>query len=158
MRDLEIKKENFYGYIPKNRKDYLTFIRSVLDDADAVCFTVKPYLDNIDEFNRSIWSQLQYSVVDYGFARAASNFKNEKSHLILFQNDYFIYQFFMEKDDIFAYAKEDANLGITLEDPAFIKDGEVFCYTVTHEKICIVTKNIFMKLNKHMMKKLRNCM
>lgn len=27
-----------------------------------------------------------------------------------------------------------------------MKDGEVFCYTVTHEKICIVTENIY----KHM--------
>ncbi len=34
-------------------------------------------------------------------------------------------------------------MGITLEDPAFIKNEEVFCYTVTHEKICIVIEGIY---------------
>uniref|UniRef100_N2ADU2 Uncharacterized protein n=1 Tax=Eubacterium plexicaudatum ASF492 TaxID=1235802 RepID=N2ADU2_9FIRM len=103
-------------------------------------------MDNIDEFNKSIWSDLNYSVLDYGFVRAASNFENDKSHLVLLKKDYYVYNFFKGKKGIFDFRDEDSNLGITLEDPAFIKNEEVFCYTVTHEKICIVIEDIYKHL------------
>lgn len=146
MKDLQIRKENFFGYIPKSNKEYQKFIQIILNYADSVCFTIKPFLDNIDEFNKSIWSELNYSVLDYGFVRAASNFENDKSHLVLLKNDYYVYNFFKGKKGIFDFRDEDSNLGITLEDPAFIKNEEVFCYTVTHEKICIVIEDIYKHL------------
>ncbi len=143
MKDLQIRKENFFGYIPKSNKEYQKFIQIILNYADSVCFTIKPFLDNIDEFNKSIWSELNYSVLDYGFVRAASNFENDKSHLVLLKKDYYVYNFFKGKKGIFDFRDEDSNLGITLEDPAFIKNEEVFCYTVTHEKICLVIEDIY---------------
>lgn len=146
MKDLQIIKENFFGYIPKSNKEYQKFIQIILNYADSVCFTIKPFLDNIDEFNKSIWSELNYSVLDYGFVRAASNFENDKSHLVLLKKDYYVYNFFKGKKGIFDFRDEDSNLGITLEDPAFIKNEEVFCYTVTHEKICIVIEDIYKHL------------
>ena len=146
MKDLQIRKENFFGYIPKSNKEYQKFIQIILNYADSVCFTIKPFLDNIDEFNKSIWSELNYSVLDYGFVRAASNFENDKSHLVLLKNDYYVYNFFKGKKGIFDFRDEDSNLGITLEDPAFIKNEEVFCYTVTHGKICIVIEDIYKHL------------
>lgn len=146
MKDLQIIKENFFGYIPKSSKEYQKFIQIILNYADSVCFTIKPFLDNIDEFNKSIWSELNYSVLDYGFVRAASNFENDKSHLVLLKKDYYVYNFFKGKKGIFDFRDEDSNLGITLEDPAFIKNEEVFCYTVTHEKICIVIEDIYKHL------------
>lgn len=97
MKDLQIRKENFFGYIPKSNKEYQKFIQMILNYADSVCFTIKPFLDNIDEFNKSIWSELNYSVLDYGFVRAASNFENDKSHLVLLKKDYYVYNFFKEK-------------------------------------------------------------
>ncbi len=132
--------------MPKNKKEYQKFIQIILYYADSVCFTIKPFLDNIDEFNKSIWSELTYSVLDYGFARAASGFKNDKSHLVLLKKDYYVYSFFKGKKGIFDFREEDSSLGITLEDPAFIKNEEVFCYTVTHEKICIVIEDIYKHL------------
>lgn len=146
MKDLQIIKENFFGYIPKSSKEYQKFIQIILNYADSVCFTIKPFLDNIDEFNKSIWSELNYSVLDYGFVRAASNSENDKSHLVLLKKDYYVYNFFKGKKGIFDFRDEDSNLGITLEDPAFIKNEEVFCYTVTHEKICIVIEDIYKHL------------
>lgn len=146
MKDIEIIKENFFDYIPKNKKEYQKFIQFILNHADSVCVTIKPFLDNIAEFNRSIWAEMKYSVLDYGFARAASNFKNDKSHLILLKKDYSVIHFFKERKGIFDFSEEDTNLGISLEDPAFIKDDKVFCYTVTHEKICIVSENIYRQL------------
>lgn len=146
MKDLQIRKENFLGYIPKSNKEYQKFIQIILNYADSVCFTIKPFLDNLDEFNKSIWSELNYSVLDYGFVRAASDFKNDKSHLVLLKKDYYVYNFFKGKKGIFDFQGEDSNLGITLEDPAFIKNEEAFCYTVTHEKICIVIEDIYKHL------------
>lgn len=146
MENLKRKKEPFWGYIPKGRKEYNRFIRVVFDHADSVCFTVKPFLDNIDEFNNSIWSAMRYSVLDHGFARAASNPANVKSHLILLKKDYYLYDFLQRKNSIFDFTEEDPDCGIWLDDPAFIKDGEVFCYTVTHEKICIVTEDVYKQL------------
>ncbi len=146
MKDLEVRTDSFIGYIPKNKKDYLKFIQLILRYADSVCFQINPFLDNIDEFNRSIWGEMADSVLDYGFARAASDPENVKHHLVLLNKDYFVWQFLKERKGIFDYTQEDSGLGITLEDPAFIKDGKVFCYTVTHEKICIVAEDIYTRL------------
>ena len=38
--------------------------------------------------------------------------------------------------------------GITLEDPAFIKDGEVVCYTITHEEYCCIEEELYLQLVK----------
>lgn len=142
MRDLENRKAPFRGYIPRDRKEYHRFIRLILAYADSVCFTVKPFLDNLEEFNSSIWSGMKYSVLDHGFARAASNAPGCKSHLILLKKAYPVYDFLQSRNHIFDFTREDAAFGITLEDPAFIKGGEVFCYTVTHEKICFVAEDV----------------
>lgn len=146
MKGLEIREGIFWGYVPKKYNEYKKFIQIILNYADSVCFTIKPFLDNLDEFNKSIWSELNDSVLDYGFARAASNFESDKSHLILLKKDYYVYKFFQGKKGIFDFLEEDPNLGITLEDPAFIKNVEVFCYTVTHEKMCIVIEDIYKHL------------
>ena len=146
MEDLMQSKEEFFDYIPKNKKEYQNMIQCVLYHADFVCFTVLPFLDNIGEFNNSIWSRMRYSVADYGFARAASDSRNDKSHLILFKKDYFVYQFLKEKSNIFDFQEEDSVSGIMLEDPAFIRKGEVFCYTITHEKMCIMTEDIYRQI------------
>lgn len=145
--DIKIMKEPFWDCTPKSRKGYHWFIRLILNYADAVCFTVRPFFDGIDELNGSIWSDMQYSVLDYGFAGAASDFAGYKSHLVIFRADYSAYEFFQGRKGIFDFCEEDAGSGITLEDPASMKDGEVFCYTVTHEKICIVTESIYKQLH-----------
>lgn len=146
MEDIKLKKEPFVGYIPKGRKAYHRFIRLIFNYADSVCFTVRPFLDGIDEFNSSIWSAMQYSVLACGFASAASDFSCSKSHLVILQTDYSVYEFLQGRNGVFDFQEEDPASGITFEDPAFIRDGEVFCYTVTHEKICIVTENIYHQL------------
>lgn len=97
MKDLEVRTDSFIGYIPKNKKDYLKFIQLILRYADSVCFQINPFLDNIDEFNRSIWGEMADSVLDYGFARAASDPENVKHHLVLLNKDYFVWQFLKER-------------------------------------------------------------
>lgn len=117
MDDIKIVKEPFFDCTPKSRKGYRRFIRQILNYADAVCFTVRPFLDGVNELNGSIWSDLQYSVLDYGFAGAVSDFAGYKSHLVIFRTDYPVYAFLQSRNGIFDFREEDAG-GITLEDPA----------------------------------------
>lgn len=123
----------FNGYFPGSRREYLGFIRLVLKYADTVCFTVCPYLDNPGELGSSIWSCLSDSVLDYGFAQAVSYPPDVRHCLVLFRKDYCLCEFLQSRKGIFDFEEEDPVLGIRLEDPAFLKNGEIFCYTVTHE-------------------------
>lgn len=49
------KKDTAYlSYIPENHRQYIKFIKLVLKNTDKICFTVKPCLDNLEEFAQSI--------------------------------------------------------------------------------------------------------
>lgn len=146
MKDIILSSRNFMDYIPKNQKEYRSFIRLILKYADTVCFTVRPWLDSLDEFRCSIWSEMRCSIADYGFAQAASDPKGVKSSLILFKKDYCLCDFLQHKNGIFDFTEEDPGTGIRLDDPAFLKNGEVFLYTVTHGKMCAVTEDVCSRL------------
>ena len=69
MKNMKIKQEHFIDYIRKNKtdhKEYIRIIRMLIKHADAVCFTIKPFLDTVDEFYHSIWEKKLYDSIAYG--------------------------------------------------------------------------------------------
>lgn len=145
MENIKLRKERYIGYVPRNQEEYIKFITYILKEADIVCFIIHPYLDNSDEFKQTKWKDLESSIVDIGFAHSPS-YGDINSFLIKFKSDYFLYKFFMERQNIFDFFSEDEDTGLTMEDPAFIKDEEVLCYTVTHEQVCVVSETIYQKM------------
>lgn len=143
------KKNTKYLYLEmKTRREYQEFIKLVMKHTDKVCFTVRPFLDNIEEFNNSIWSFLSENVIYTAIDRPITGGFDEVNHLIVLKKDYFLYDFFWKKENIFDFEQTDENLGITLEDPVFIKDGEVVCYTITHEEYCCIEEELYLQLVK----------
>ena len=151
MKNMKIKQEHFIDYIRKNKtdhKEYIRIIRMLIKHADAVCFTIKPFLDTVDDFYHSIWSAMRFSVLDYGYAESAIDEAGKKSCMILLRTDYELYDFMQNRKNLFDFGQEDPYFGFALENPAFIKDGEVFCYTISHEENCLVTKSVYEQLCK----------
>ena len=143
------KKNTKYLYLDtKTRKEYQDFINLVMKNTDKVCFTVRPFLDNIEEFNNSIWSFLSENVICTTIDRPITGDFDEVDHLIVLKKDYFLYEFFLNKKNIFDFQQADKKSGITLEDPVFIKDGKVVCYTITHEKYCCIEEDLYLQLVK----------
>lgn len=44
--------------------------------------------------------------------------------------------------------QEDPITGIALQDPVFIENREIVCYTVTHEGYCDISYDLFLELQK----------
>ncbi|OYP37934.1 hypothetical protein C8E03_103444 [Lachnotalea glycerini] len=144
-RELLIGK-NYEGFIPKSKKEYNVFIDLILRKADEICVTIKPSLDSIAEFEESMWGELADSIITTEYAQAATDNPGESSFLVYLKKDYKTIEFFKARKNIFDYSECDKITGITLEDPAFIKDNIIFCYTLTHESICEIEESIYKEL------------
>lgn len=81
------KKDTAYlSYIPENHRQYIKFIKLVLKNTDKICFTVKPFLDNLEEFAQSIWGFMCDSVLYTTCEQAITDRSDTKSHLIMLKN------------------------------------------------------------------------
>lgn len=147
MKDIYKKDTGYESYVTKDYKEYLKFIKLVLKNTDKVCFTVNPFLDNMEEFRQSKWGFLSDSVLYTICDKAITEYFDVKSHLIILKNDYSVYEFFLNKKNISDF-EEDENIGITIEDPVFIKGNEVVCYALTHEDDCCIEKELYLQLEK----------
>lgn len=137
---------NYKGFIPKSKKDYNTFIDFIIRKADEICVTIKPSLDSIAEFEESMWGELANSIVATEYGQAATDYPGEKSFLVYFKVDYKVIEFLKLRKNIFDFSECDKKTGITLEDPTFIKDNIIFCYTLTHERICEVEEDFYKEM------------
>ena len=147
MKDVK-RTDNYVSYIVEDHKEYLAFIKLVLNNTDVVCFKVSPFLDSLEEFRHSIWSYLNdnvlYTTCDVEISDASGNI----SHLLFLKNDYTLYEFFLNKKNLFDFEETDRILGITLENPVFIRGGEAICFSITHEESCTLDKDLYLKLVK----------
>ncbi len=85
---------------------------------DIVCFTVSPYLDNINELREDIrYQKIIDSYIDSEFTNSIHTEKCKES-LVYFELDYYVREFLKEKKDIFDFYDDDAS--INLEDIVFI--------------------------------------
>ena len=84
---MNISNKKYVSYLAEKHDDYKRFIKIILKNSDKVCFTVRPSLDNIDEFRDSIWSFLSESILYTSCEKAATDGYNEKSDLIVLKND-----------------------------------------------------------------------
>ena len=134
MIDATTKNTIYDSFGTNTYKEYLRFIKLLLKNTDQICFTIKPCLDDLDEFKKSKWGHLSGSIIKQTCDHAIDMPEYLRS-LLYFKNDYTMYDFFIHLKSISDFT-EDENLGITMEDPIFIKNGEVICYTVTHEDLC----------------------
>ncbi|MCD8342139.1 MAG: hypothetical protein LUC87_08345 [Clostridiales bacterium] len=52
-------------------------------------------------------------------------------------------EFLKSRKGLFDFTERDEATGILLEDLAFSREGEIFCYTLTHEAFCCVAEEDF---------------
>lgn len=145
MKDASINNTTYIAYCPQNAKEYQKFIKLLLKSTEQICFTINPWLDNINEFCSSKWGFLSESIIKYSCDKAIDDPKYDKS-LLYFKNDYPLYNFFIHLSSIFDFT-EDEELGIIMENPIFIKNREIICYTLTHEKFCNVKTELYVQLH-----------
>ncbi|MCD7857199.1 MAG: hypothetical protein LUG55_05275 [Clostridiales bacterium] len=126
-----------------DRKSYLRFLTFVWGRADAVCFTVDPYLRDMEELRQSVWAALTDSVIATRYTEAPSDMPGHPHFLVFFRKDYCVLEFLKSRKNIFDFTEQDEATGILLEDLAFSRDGEIFCYTLTHEYSCDIAEEDF---------------
>ena len=127
-----------------NRNNYQKVLDVILKYSDMVCFTVSPYLDDIDEIREDDrYQKILDSYIDSEFTKSI-HIENRNESLVYFKMDYFIREFLKEKRDIFDFFDEDAS--INLEDIVFIGKQEIVCDTITHEHYCAVSDDIYEEL------------
>ena len=145
MKEAKMKESGYVSYAVDAHNEYLRLIKVILKHADIVCFTVHPFLDSLEEFFDSAWAFLGENVLYMTCDRAIGDNVGEKTNLIFLKNDYFLYDFFINKRNMDDF-KEDPKTGVTLENPVFIENKEIICYTITHEEICVISHNLFLEL------------
>lgn len=124
-----------------NRKNYQKVLDIILKHTDMVCFTVAPYLDDIDEIREDgRYQKILDSYIDLEFTKSIHT-ENCNESLIYFEMDYFVREFLKEKRDIFDFSDKEAS--INLEDIVFIGKQEIVCDTITHEQYCAVSDEMY---------------
>ncbi|WP_026528033.1 hypothetical protein [Butyrivibrio sp. VCD2006] len=139
-------KDSYEAYNVLDHDEYQRFIKLVLKNTEIVCFKVDSWLDDLDELRHSKWGMLSENVVEMTNEEGVSNSSGSYSRIYM-KNDYTLYEFFMGLKNIFDF-EEDESMGIKLEDPLFIKNGEIICHTLTHEGYCDVAEDIYELLQK----------
>ncbi len=134
-------KDSYEAYNVLGHDEYQRFIKLILKNTDTVCFKVDSWLDDLDELRQSKWGMLSENVIEMTDENGAPVSTGGYSRIFL-KNDYELYEFFMGLKNIFDF-EEDETLGIKLEDPFFIKDGEIICHTLTHEWDCAVAEDLY---------------
>lgn len=135
MTDLIIKNDNFIDVNLKSRKEYNEFIKFNLKYADQIIFTVDYVSNQYEKLSVDVKNQVDLEIIDSGYVRAASDMKGENSYLIEVKNNYNLYEYLINCENIFDFEEEN-----DMRDMCFLKSGEVYCYTITHEKVCIISE------------------
>lgn len=128
------------------RSDYQILLDVILKHTDIVCFTVSPYLDNIDELREDIrYQKIIDSYMDSEYTKSIHTEKCKES-LVYFELDYYVREFLKEKKGMFDFCDDDAS--INLEDVVFIGKGSIVCDTITHEQYCAVSSELLYEIEK----------
>lgn len=128
------------------KSDYPVLLNVILKHTDIVCFTVSPYLDDIEEVREDIrYQQIVDSYIDYEYIKSIHTEKCKDS-LVYFKLDYYVREFLEEKEDLFDFYDEESS--INLEDVVFIGKERIVCDTITHEQYCAVTDELLFEIEK----------
>ena len=126
------------------KRDYQMFLNIILRHTDTVCFTVFPYLDDIQELQDDIrYEKIVESYIDSEFTSSIHTEKCQEN-LLYFKLDYNVREFLKEKEDVFDFYDEEAS--INLEDVVFIQKESIVCDTITHEQYCAVTDELLLEM------------
>lgn len=124
-----------------NRKNYQKVLNIVLKHTEIVCFTVSPYLDDIDEVREDVrYQKILDAYIDFENT-CSIHTEDCNEGFIYFKMNYFVQEFLKEKRDIFDFGDEET--AINLEDIVFISNERIVCDTITHENYCAVTDELY---------------
>ena len=90
MKGITLLESGYISYVPENRVRYIKFIKMLMKNTDRVCFSVKPFLDDIEEFKCSRWSFLKDNIISISTEEALVDQKGYKSDLIILKNNYIL--------------------------------------------------------------------
>ncbi|MBO5303403.1 MAG: hypothetical protein J6A92_05080 [Lachnospiraceae bacterium] len=141
---MKMKNTRFVPFEYLNFREYQCLIKRLLSNVDEVCFSVYPFLDSMEELFVSGWKLADRRMKIVYDTEVTDGMKG-KTSMIIMKYDYHGLDYFLDCRDIF-YIFENEDVGISIENPAFIKDGEVVMYTVSHEKICDIDENVWKKI------------
>ena len=139
---MKIKDTDFVFCDFGKRHTYKKIIKKILNHAEQVVFRITPFLDNDDEFRNSRWSELSGSFLYSVYDSALSDQPNEKHAMVVLKSDYYVYDYFLNLHDFFEI-QEDDKFDLYLQNPAFMKNGVIFCYTISHEELCFIEKELW---------------
>ncbi len=142
MGSMKIKDTKFVPCDFGNGNTYKKIMKKILNYADEVVFTITPFLENDDEFKNSRWSALSDSFLYSVYDTAPSDWPNDKHSMVVLNVDYYVYDYFLNLRDFFEI-QEDDKYEISMKDPAFMKNGEIFCYTISHEEACDIEEALW---------------
>ena len=142
MGSIKIKDIKFVPCDFGNGNTYKKIMKKILNYADEVVFTITPFLENDDEFKNSRWSALSDSFLYSVYDTAPSDWPNDKHSMVVLNVDYYVYDYFLNLRDFFEI-QEDDKYEISMKDPAFMKNGEIFCYTISHEEACDIEEALW---------------
>ena len=134
-------------------EDYRRILDFALDYADCFSLTYYPFVKNpgltADDFRRSKWGFLADSIVDWEVTRETPTTVSEAQKLMLyFQFDPVTVDFLRQKKSIYDFGDRVtvADSGtLFFEDLAFLKNGQVFFASCSHEGFCLVDETLYQK-------------
>ena len=124
------------------KKDYIHFLKNVLSYSDEVYMLTNAY--SREEFENSMWTSLKYNFSDFFYGTCDRRY--DQGAFVSFPCNYAIREFLLNKENMYDFDISENGADISLEDPAFVKNGEIFCYTITHENFCIISKEVYEKI------------
>lgn len=112
---------------------YRDFIRGLWKNIDAVGFQTDYLLKSKEELTGCELEKLQESVKKISVMNhPASNY--ETIPVVIFKKSFLLYDFLMQKKGLFEYDGIEA----FFSDLFFLKEGEIICYTISHEGYCAI--------------------
>ena len=134
-------------------EDYHRVLDFALDYADFFSLTYYPFVKNpgltVDDFRRSKWGFLADSIADWEVTRETPTTTSEAQKLMLyFRFDSVTIDFLRQKRSIYDFNDCVTVAGdgtLYFEDLAFLKNGQAFFASCSHEGFCLIDETLYQK-------------
>lgn len=133
-------------------EEYRRILDFALRYADCFSLTYHPFMENpgltVDDFRRTKWGFLADSIVDCEVTKETPTTVSEAEKLMLyFRFDPVTIGFLRQKTSIYDF-RDHMTAGegfLYFEDLAFLKDGQVFFASCSHEEFYLVNETLYQK-------------
>lgn len=135
----------------ENEHGYQKFLKFALEYADSFCLSlyINEELKDLEDFHKTKWGYLFYSVLDYEFTCESPVTIGSEVMIIYFKIDHITTKFLKDKKTIYDFRdclQNKCNYN-WLWDLAFLKENKIFFISCTHEQFCSIDGNVLKRYN-----------